>query len=428
MKYILLILFLVSQAQAGRKLTCGFENWMTKSVPLFYKTNAPDGFAITQFGGIANVVDGRARSTYAANFTVSSSTRSQIRTDLSGLTAPQYLRIWLKLASSPAPTSNTVIIAYSNATNGLGVTWKTDGRFGFGDGSISATTANPVRVGQWILCKLYTNWPAVNDTEYIITDALVAPETLKYTGAHVGTIPNIFQIGCLTTPSAGTGTNFFADDIAINDGSGSFENGFPEDTANVIYLPPQSDNARTGWTTGSGGTSNLYANLVAPPAGTSTDGVVITDVQNSATDNYDVNCTPVNSYTDVSGNFVPAGNAIRLMFACVRDGEHASTGTETGAISLQGNPTESGENTFTFGNDGGAHFTDAQSSTNLFWTTHNGTVQYFPTVNRSSNTVVRVGKRTATTNGVCVDNIGYIIEIGSYAGSGINPPIFEIGD
>lgn len=416
---------------AGRKYTLGFERWGTKPTPVFYGNSAPEGIGTTQFGGIHNVSDGRDRSLYSGNFICSNSERDQIISVAFTPTAPIYTRMWIKISGQP--TSNFRMLALSNNVNDdWEVFWKSDGHFGFGrNGTISVSTANLVTTNGWILLKAYTNWSASNDTDYVIINALSGgggtPETLRTTAAHTAAIAKSFYAGCFDTPSGGNAT-FLLDDVGVNDGTGSFENGWPEDTANVIYLPPISDNARGNWVTEAGGTTNLFQRVNGvPPTGTTGDGDQLKNTTSGTNDNYDMNCQAVNNYTDVSSRTIPSGNAIRLAFAFVREGQHTTASTATGAVALISNPVDAGEASFTFG-DGTAHGTDASSAAVVHWVEAYGQVAYFPTINRSASGVVRSGRRQANTNQIEADQAGMMIEIGSYAGSGINAPVFEIGD
>jgi hypothetical protein len=69
------------------------------------------------------------------------------------------------------------------------------------------------------------------------------------------------------------------------------------------------------------------------------------------------------------------------------------------------NPTQVGEDAFTYGNDVGAHGAEVGN-----WGKDLGTVQASPSVTLGTSPVLRVGKRTATTRVVCVDGMGIYVE------------------
>jgi hypothetical protein len=113
---------------------------------------------------------------------------------------------------------------------------------------------------------------------------------------------------------------------------------------------------------------------------------------------------------------LPSNKGVRIAWAIARHAEHNSTGTKLGSVQLISNPAEASEVGFTFGNDLGAHAGDYYSNlsppTTLFWITSQGAFQINPSVNRNSRSIVDIGKRTATSEKVCCDLLGMMVEYG----------------
>ena len=196
----------------------------------------------------------------------------------------------------------------------------------------------------------------------------------------------------------------YYDDIAGDDSS------FPGD-GNVVMLLPTSLNAAGSWVEGDGsGTANMSAAVATrPPPGVAsaneTNATNIESPANSASDNCDMNMT---TYTAAG---VGASDTVNAAKSVIRHGEDINTGTKSGAVLIVSNPTQSGEDTFTFGNDAGAHGAETGN-----WITKFGTTQNAPSVTLGTAPVMRAGKRTATTRVVCVDFMGIYVDYTPAAG------------
>lgn len=267
-----------------------------------------------------------------------------------------------------------------------------------------AWTTGTITTGQWYVIEMKVKM-----------DATAGFRELKALGETLGgsvTWPSTENTMNLTLGShnvqAGAITAYY-DDVAVNDDQGSNQNGYPGD-GRALLLHPASDNADGSWRLGGGTTGgDLSAPLrTLPPPGVAsaneTDSTNIESAANSATDNYDSN---LQSYT--TGGIV-SGDTINLVQALVRHGEDIATSTKAGAVKIVSNPAQTGEDSFTFGNDQGAHGLDDPDNGVGLWVTTLGTIQYAPSVTLGTAPVLRVGKRTATTRVVCVDALGLYVD------------------
>ena len=173
----------------------------------------------------------------------------------------------------------------------------------------------------------------------------------------------------------------------------------------AVLLRPTSLSAAGGWVEGDGaGTAGMAAAVATrpPPGLASANETSATNIEsptNSATDNCDMNMTTY------SAAGVGASDTINAVQAVIRHGEDIAVGTKGGASLIVSNPTQSPEDTFNYGNDGGAHGAEPG-----FWYTAIGTAQTSPSVTLGTAPVLRVGKRTATTRVVCVDFMGIYVD------------------
>lgn len=198
---------------------------------------------------------------------------------------------------------------------------------------------------------------------------------------------------------AATYTAYF-DDISIDNADNVVEDSI------VVALLPTSLNAAGGWVEGDGaGTAGMAAAVATrPPPGVAsaseTSATNIESPTNSATDNCDMNMT---TYSAAGIGGLDRVNAVR---GFVRHGEDIATATKAGALQIVSNPVQSGENSFNYGDDLGAHAGEVGGA----WATARGSLQTEPAVVYGTAPVLRVGKRTATTRVVCVDFMAIMVD------------------
>jgi hypothetical protein len=337
----------------------------------------------------------RSYSTGGGSFSILSGWTGQV----GGLV---FASIWFYVAA--LPTSGKKLMFLGKA-GGSGTKWDmsayigSDGRIMLNvAGNSRGTTTNAAVVGSSYCLQMSMKIDGANSVHVI----KVFGETLSYDGNEPDTqAVSYLYVG----KDAGDPTyDIYFSDFVLNDDQGSDENSYPDPQEHVGYLMPIGENAIGGWTGGGGGVTNLFdAVNNAPPAGNSseTDQTNVKNAVASATDNIDFVCQPYS----ILG--IGSGYNIHVVRAIVRHGEHTATNTKAGAVLIALNPLQPSEDGFTFGGDAGAHGTEIGN-----WRTTFGAPQYSPTVAYETNPIVRVGKRTATTDVVCCDFVALIV---SYA-------------
>jgi len=197
-----------------------------------------------------------------------------------------------------------------------------------------------------------------------------------------------------------SGATTYCDDIALNEDSGADQNSWcgPGD---IRVQPAVSDNARSaGWTTGNGGTTNLQnAVKTVPPGGlalaSATNTSQIKNVALTTTDNYDANVT------DYLTAGIGSTDTITLVQAIANVANSSST-VRSAAVKAVSNPSDSGEASLSMSGPGGIY------PVNWQWLA--GNIVYSPSVTKGTSPVVRVGKRTSSTDAAMCDFLGLIVE------------------
>ena len=139
-----------------------------------------------------------------------------------------------------------------------------------------------------------------------------------------------------------------------------------------------------------------------------TDTTGIQNAANSATDN------GYFKYKSYSVMGIVSTNQILMIQAVARTGAH-SAGTYSGGIMLSSNPAQGTEVTFNYGDATNAHGPDNNDGScaaggSSKWTQAYSNPVYLPAVTLSTQPVIRLGKRTATANKVCIDESWVMVE------------------
>lgn len=208
------------------------------------------------------------------------------------------------------------------------------------------------------------------------------------------------------------GVDFFYDDIAVNDVSGSAQNSWPGD-GGLYLLLPIADAQRGSWTGGAGGTTNLFAAVDnVPPAGlasaSATDSSQIENgdtTDNNATDEYRATLTSYNA----AG--VPGGASIRVIQALVEAGRDAFVGGEAGSMSVLSNPAGASYEAL-----GSLNTLDIGTSP-VNWRVTRGsvvgsTIFYDTEPARATSPVIAIRKTDAGAGVVSVDILGLYVDAG----------------
>lgn len=254
---------------------------------------------------------------------------------------------------------------------------------------IGSASSFSMQANQWYRVELScTIGAGATDAAQLLLngDSIASASSLSLTDAALVNVKVGWQTLNASLP------NLYADDLAINDSSGANNNTWPGD-GKVVLLSPISDNARTGFTGGAGGTTNLFdAVNNTPPVGvadTGTNTSQIRDPTSSTTDNYDANMT---SYSTAG---IQASDKINAVQWNIAHGAASATSPPSRAGRLVSNPAEGGDTTLTTPSSAVGTF-----HTNWFY--EKGPVNAVPSVTLGTSPVLRVGKRTASTRVVDV--------------------------
>lgn len=227
--------------------------------------------------------------------------------------------------------------------------------------------------------------------------------------------PNQVTIGYLSFSANASGsiTAWNADDIILYESAAS---GIAtiDTSAYVLCAPAYTDISLGHWVNGAGVPSQLFAGTDnRPPGGrsveTSTTNIINSDA--SGTDKYDVQTASMNDLG------IPSTRAIQATWAYARTGEHNSSGTETGKISLLSNPANVSATGLNYGGDLGAHGDDMTaydfvSGAALKWATTESVYLTMPTIDRTTGTTIELEKTSASANSVDADFMGMGMVIG----------------
>lgn len=333
------------------------------------------------------VVDSTARTgTYSAKFDPPSATQHYFI--LRNTTAwSGYIRMYVRVATLPGSTR----VFAGDTASGINLRLTSAGAIAiYNGGSLLGTSTT-----------LLTDTARWYRVEVRCANGTSVPILLIDGGTEVTGTPSSWTMKAWLGASDTVATTYSLriDDLSVDDAE------FPGE-GKVVMLRPTSLNAGGSWREGDGsGTANMSAAVsTKPPPGNSveTASTNIESAASSTTDNCDMNMT---TYLAAG---ITAGDTVKGTQAVVRHGEDIVTGTKGGAVKIVSNPAQSGENTFNYGNDAGAHGVDNDPSSNVWYTTY-GTVQT-AAVNVNVAPVMRVGKRTATTRIVCVDAMGIYVD------------------
>jgi hypothetical protein len=346
--------------------------------------------------------------------TVDGVTNDYINVDLSSTEAPSgstwiYVRIYVKVDQFPTGTGGVQIIVLEDSAGFARSTWTlapSAGNWVF-QADLGGPTASsaPLNLGQWYRLEIgfqANNGVGASGEARVDGTTLISSTILTSTANSLNSV----LVGAFSYNAGYSGTAILHfDDMAINSSSGSTQNSWPGD-GSIVQLLPVSDNARTGWAGGAGGTTNLWQAVShTPPVGVAkaseTNTSQIKDGASSATDNYDANLA------DYTTGGVPTAATVTLVQALISQGSESTTGTDSGSLQVVSNPVQSVADSFTFQK---LSNTSGVSTWPDGWAGQWGTAQVGDVANRSTKPVLRIGKRTATTRADDCCYMGLMVE------------------
>jgi hypothetical protein len=258
--------------------------------------------------------------------------------------------------------------------------------------AVQGATASPHSVcdGAWhrIELKAVASATGVWSAGELVVDGVTV---ISFSGAST-TRTNGFCFGTVTTGGA-TGT-YNVDDLALNDSTGAVNNGYPGAGA-VVLLKPTADSAvGTGWVTGAGGSSSLFAAVDnTPPVGVADTGTATSQIRNATSNatSYDATMT---TYTAAG---VGAGATINAVLPMTATGAPVTTSSKQGTVGVVSNPTITNVALNATGT-AGAFWAGATAGTfGAGWKWSLGTMTEAPAVTLGTAPVMRITNSTAST-------------------------------
>ena len=331
-------------------------------------------------------------------------------TQVTGIThtvdVPTYARFYLRVDDA-TPSAIMQIFAFRlNATVAVSVEMTAAGKLQLtASGTGIGATATTLSANTWYCVEVSVTIPASGNGACALR--LDGVTEVQSSNANVGTnlTPSTHRFGHVTAGE--TTTTVYIDDVAINDGNGANQNGYPG-PGSVVLLKAASDNALgTGWeapqTTGSDTTGIFAAVANVPPAGVAHSDVdannakyIFNAANLGAASNYRANCEPPNTY-------LPSDAQIVLSQAYMRASCNSTTGTNN--MEVQGiTPADSAVTC-------NVETTAIAGTEPSGWKSFRTAVSYLPSLALSDTPVVEATKiLTGATRAHMVDQMGLLIE------------------
>lgn len=311
-----------------------------------------------------------------------------------------YLRVYLRFAALPA-TIRIINIRDSPGTSCFSVKLTLGGKVQLfnqiANSQIGADSVETVGTGIWHRFELYWKGDtgAAEEAELRLNGVLVA----SISGLSLSdSVLNTFNIGWVQAP--GASKVMYADDLVINDAVSS-PSGWVGESA-ILTLKPVSDSARTGWTAGAGGTTNLWDAVNSSQSGlavaSATDTSQIKDLAANTTDTYEANMQS----PDAAG--IPAGNQVVCVQAYAEVGQDSATGTSFG-LQMVSNPSAA--------EDVVAASTTAAGTHPTGWYPRWSAAVASPGMSNGTQPVLRIRKNTSS--GVITQTADAILMVVEYA-------------
>jgi hypothetical protein len=322
-----------------------------------------------------------------------------------------YMRAYIYLTSYPTVSQTSVLRVFnSGETAAWSLALNPSGTLNVLSGGTAIGSASRVlALNTWYRIELKVQSNTTIFTS--IVEGYLDGVLIATTSSQASLAIAFMEFGLCTL--AGANSVLYLDDIAINEGGGAGQTGYPGE-GNVVLLLPISDNAAGSWKAGSAASaaSNgaLYAGIDnIPPLGTASPLAVTVGISNN-----------VSGATSPNGDFnfksyeaagITGNVKVTVVEQIIVHGEDISTTTKTGTFNIASNPTTSaanvlGPSTSQFGPDAGA----AVGTYPSFWIIQRGAKTYDPVVTLSTSPVGRITKTDNGTRAADICFMGILVE------------------
>jgi hypothetical protein len=248
------------------------------------------------------------------------------------------------------------------------------------DSSATLTTDTWYRIE--MVVNINSGAGADDTIELYLDGVQVAASSTRTLSANA---PSAVRFGWVGDP--GTSEVVFVDDVAVNDSTGSINNGLVGEHA-VACLLPTADSADGNWTDGAGGTASIFEAVNnTPPTGvaTASSGAAnqAENASNSVPSNLDQTMT---TYTAAG---VGSDQTVKALYTVIEAGSSSTTGSDTITHELVSNPAVAAN---------GTNSVDIVAGTYpASWNRGQGTITEDPTITKGTAPVMRVTKTGAVT-------------------------------
>lgn len=314
-----------------------------------------------------------------------------------------YSRTYIYVTTLLNTTSFIGRLFTSGAVPLLTLSFSPSGALQLVNGVTSANIGSPITLstGRWYRIETSLTVPgAGNGSAEMLVDGISIASTASANFGNAAV--DRFGTGILTAVTTGQ-VNIA--DVAINDSTGGNQNNYPG-SGRIVLLKPVSDNARTGWTAGGLGTTNLFQGVAnTPPVGvgdvSATNTSQIRDALVNTTDTYVTNLGAYTDSTASGGGGMSSSAVISLIQTIANFGPVTASACQVG-MTLNSNPTLAEDVSASAAATAAATYPTG-------WTTTRGTVAYNPAVTLATKPALQVRKATSAV-AEDVDFMGLYVE------------------
>lgn len=319
-----------------------------------------------------------------------------------------FIRAYFKVAAPP--TAAVAILSVMANITGVAARLRTDGAIELVINSVVQGSPSPaVTDGNWHRVELKAVAVATNswNAGELVVDGTTVASASVTAFTRTSTVMN-----CGWTQAPGANLIINTDDFAVNDSTGTVNNGYPGDS-NVVLLLPTADSAKgTGWTDDNASTVSLFPSVDnTPPVGIAdtTSGGGGHQIRN-ATSNANVNYDATMSTYAAAG--IVSGDTINAVVPWVITGAPVVTSAKLGTVGMVSNPAITNIALSAAGT-AGAFWNGNAADTfagGIGWKGSPGTVTERPTVTVGTAPVMRVTQTTASTRIAMVCFMGVYVD------------------